>query len=255
MTSYSKNLQYTYGHVYFESAFLMVERFPYSSDLPAQTALYLHSFEGLDVNQVGKIVGKGIGHTVHEYHDPDSPFPDKVIKIPRYRDPYIEPPNAARRIAELQVMRQYFAPYMLPTEILTSNDHPYYASTQPRLRTYAPVSPSNIDEVYASLCDLLERNYYMIRDEGCCIDMLGKEGVEASLKALVIRQANPIISNLVINRDGNNDSLTIMDSFPIPLRRAHYQTDGRGTRSWLSAQNTYWINKLLIRHHWGLVIG
>lgn len=231
----------------------MSERFLYSSDLPIQTQRFLHSFDGFNVNQVGKKLGGGIAHRVYEYYDPDSPFPE-VIKIPRYWW-HIERPTADRRIAEQLVMDAYFGPYMLPTKIFTSKRHPYYIVTQQRLNEFTAISRSNFRDVYPDLKDLLERNNSMIRNEGLCADLLGKEGVERSFKALVDRQADPIISNLVINRDGGNNSLVIMDSFPIPLRRSHYQANETGTVSWLSAQNTYWINNMLIRRHWGLVIG
>ena len=226
----------------------MPENIQYSEITNLSETDYLRTFPGVDVNLVGDSLGRGMGHIVYEYGLKE------VVKVPLRRS-FHKPPEASLKEWELGVVNSFFPGNAVATEVLKSNDHPYYLLIQERLNKFENISPDNIGEVGTDIGDIITENRELLRTQGVSLDFLGKEGMTRCVQAEVSRRIKPEISNLVISKDHGIPHIAIPDFSILRLREGSYPSTLQGKQSRLIATVTFALNRRLINRHFGVEIG
>lgn len=194
----------------------------------------------------------GLQHRIYEYARENKRWVLKLTTpVPLLRFPTGE---QARQNSAL--VPRYFSPYAVePTEVIPLRDRSY-AILQRRLNTFRPITPADLGNsarLRTQFLDLARRNLEMIQTVGRSLDFLGREGQRKSRAALLGLNRTPSIANVVIEtQPDGSEQLRIVDT---DLENFYPgATDVRDLLSALGARLAVALNRLLIRHFFGIDI-
>ena len=217
---------------------------------------YLSEFL-VDVNQIGQLLGKGMGHWVYEYGS------DQVIKIPIDRG-WHRPGRAEEREQDLTIIKQYFPDQYLETEVIRSEKNPYYCLIQRKLNDFSNISPENVAAVANEFHEMLKINRHLVSQQGMSLDFLGKEGMTRCVQALAgMDGVKPEISNIVIEHSSEGKSNLVIPDFSILRFGTEHYLGSReiikealqGFRTRKISNVTFDLNKTLIKWLFNVSIG
>lgn len=130
-----------------------------------------------DKNKIGKFLGWGGEHLVFDYGD------NQVIKFSLHV--CLAGKKAVRKLKrDYEMGQKYFAPYLLPTEILTWKKGAGAAEIQKKIQCrflkFADLSTQGgqaDDLIKKQFTDMMERYERMEKEIGAPFDLLGREGL------------------------------------------------------------------------------
>ncbi|MFA6551677.1 MAG: hypothetical protein WCV41_04075 [Patescibacteria group bacterium] len=124
-----------------------------------------------DKNKIGKFLGWGGEHLVFDYGD------GQVIKFSLHV--CLAGKKAVRKLKrDYEMGQKYFAPYLLPTEILTWKNEARAAEIQEKISCrFLKFADLKDDLIKKQFTDIMERYERMEKEIGAPFDLLGREGL------------------------------------------------------------------------------
>lgn len=209
---------------------------------------YARTFPGLEAGLIGNLLGQGAGHRVYEYGK------DKVLKLPKSH-PFYLPLHFTDKKRLVDLLYAYFPGFCLETDILSSPTHPGYAFLQRRLGDYQDITPKNFSLIENQFTELVEKNRRLLEDQKLSLDFLGSRGMAAGIEALCKPSVEPAMTNVVAEWREDQPFLVISDMNLKRLGDQWHPPSLLGlNRYQLIARGVFGINRLLIRHHFGVDI-
>jgi hypothetical protein len=124
-----------------------------------------------DKDKIGKLVGWGGEHLVFNYEN------DSVIKFSLHI--CLAGKKAVAKLKrDYEMGQKYFAPYILPTEILTWKNEKRAAEIQEKIKCrFLRLADLSDPLIKKQFIDMMERYQQMEREIGAPFDLLGREGL------------------------------------------------------------------------------
>jgi len=180
-----------------------------------------------DKKRTGKFIGWGGEHFVFAYDT------DKVIKFSLHV--WLSGRSAVEKIkTDYEIGQLYFAPYLLPTEILIYKNGHACAEIQPKIQCrFLEKKDINTPLIKEQFSDIMSRCQKMERETGWVFDLFGREGL--------FRFRPQRISNILVTPE---DKLVLIDFTLLHLERIK----ARELPIWLIIQFALWRQAKLLQH-------
>lgn len=157
--------------------------------LSKPTLKFLESFPGINIPEIGKLLGTGFYHYVYTYGS------DQVLKIPRFY-PGFTPHTAEERIQELEIMKEYFpSGSIAETSVISSSDNPYYCILQEKVEGFGFIGPDDLGT--DPFQGILEGNRRSIEKKHATFDFFGFPGIFLALKSSFDKRMKPCLTNIL----------------------------------------------------------